>query len=75
MRNFKVIKNGSLKGQEIEIEDLWEKVSGSSWMFAKGNPACLHYAVRAASDNLPTDNNVYYGKIGGRGYLVHASEI
>lgn len=75
MNNLKVIKSGSLKGQEIEIEGLWTEVSGSSWMFAKGNPACLHYAARAVKDKLPTDDKVYYGKIGAMGCLIHESEI
>ncbi len=72
---MKEILSGSLKGQQIEIEDTWINVSGSSWMFAKGNPACLQYAIRAAVDKLPSDDNVYYGKINGLGHLVHESEI
>lgn len=69
------ITKGSLAGSEIKIEGLWKDVSGSSWMFAKGNPTCLEYAIRSAADNLPTDDNVFYGKIGALGYLVHKSEL
>lgn len=72
---LKTIKNGSLKDSEIEIEDLWENVYGSSWRCAEGNPACLIYAIRSITDNLPTDDKVYYGKINGLGHLVHESEI
>jgi hypothetical protein len=71
----KTIKKGSLKGEEIRIEGLWKDISGQSWMWSKGNPACLAYAVRAVEDRLPTDDNVYYGKIGAFGVLVHESEI
>jgi len=75
MSKLKTIKSGSLKDQKIKIEGLWRDVFGSSWMFANGNPACLHYAMRSAKDNLPTDDKVYYGKINGMGHLVHESEL
>lgn len=71
----KLIISGSLKGHKIKIEDTWINVYGESWMFARGNPACLQYAIRAAADNLPTDDNVYYGKINSEGHLVHESEL
>lgn len=70
----KIIK-GSLKGQDIEIEGLWTKVFGSSWMHANVNPACIEYAIRSAEDGLPTDDKVHYGKINGLGYLIHDSEF
>lgn len=75
MSNIKLIKNGFLQGKEIDIEGLWKDISGSSWMFAKGNPTCLEYAVRSAANKLPIDDKVYYGKIDGLGYLVHESEV
>ena len=64
-------------GHEIRIEDYWMNVTGSSWMFQQGNPACLIYAMRAGFSNppLPTDDNVLYGKIDGLGHLVHVTEI
>jgi hypothetical protein len=70
----KIIK-GDLQGKNIEIEGLFEDVSGCSWMYQIENMACIEYAIRGAKYNLPTDNKVYYGKINGRGYLVHESEI
>lgn len=69
------IKSGTLKGHDYHVEDYWDRVAGISWMNANGNPACLGYAIRSAKDNLPTDNNVLYGKIGALGHLVHTSEI
>ena len=71
------IKEQSLEigGEEIVIEDWWDRVSGRSWMVSDGNPACLSYAMRSGFGNIPTDNEVLYGKIGCLGYLVHASEI
>ena len=64
-------------GQEYRVEDWWDKISGSSWMFAQGNPACLKYAMRSgfAKPPLPTDDEVVYGKIGGLGHLIHVSEL
>lgn len=57
------------------VEDWWDRVSGASWMFAKGNPACIDYAIRSSFDHLPIDNEVVYGKIGPFGHLAHNSEI
>lgn len=75
MFQLKTIKTGSFAGEKIEIQDLCTNVFGCSWMFNKGNPVCIEYAIRSARDNLPTDDKVYYGKINGMGYLVHESEI
>lgn len=71
----KKIINGSLKGNEIVIEGLWKDITGTSWMFSDGNTACLNYAIRSVKDELPTDDKVYYGKIGALGHLVHESEL
>ena len=69
------IKSGYFKGEEYRIEDWFDRVTGFSWMFAEGHPACMDYAMRAAVDKLPTDDEVLYGKIGAFGKLVHISEI
>ena len=62
-------------GQEYHVEDWWINVTGGSWMFANGNPAAINYAIHGGTYNLPIDDNVLYGKIGGLGYLVHISEV
>ena len=63
-------------GSEILIEDYWDTMTGKSWMFTKGNPACLVYAIRTGSSGITTpDDLVLYGKIYGLGHLVHVSEI
>lgn len=64
-----------LNGAVMVVEDWWENVSGTSWMFCNGNPACLKYAMRSAFSGLPTDNEVVYGKVNGFGHLVHDSEL
>jgi hypothetical protein len=64
-----------LNGKEFVIEDWWMNVSGKSWMFAAGNPACLKYAIRSAIAELPINNKVIYGKIGSFGHLIHESEL
>lgn len=72
------IGNGT---QEYRVEDYWDRVSGGSWMWAKGNPAALNYAVRTAlagakaGRRVPLDDEVLYGKIGSFGHLVHVSEV
>lgn len=64
-----------IPGATIKIEDTWVNVYGSSWMWAQGNPACMIYAMRSAASELPVDDDVWYGKINGLGYLVHESEL
>lgn len=64
-------------GADFRIEDYWENVSGISWMNSNGNPAAMLYAIRTGSQefNVPIDNEVVYGKIGGIGYLFHVTEL
>jgi len=70
-------QNKNFGGSQIKIEDWWDRVSGGSWMFAQGNPACLVYAMRTGFSEVPvpTDDEVLYGKINGLGHLIHISEI
>ena len=76
-----VITAQALHGQadtsvQYRVEDWWDRVSGGSWMDAVGNPACLAFAVRSAVCDLPTDDEVLYGKTpDGLGHLVHVSEV
>jgi len=71
------LKSLEFKSEEeiFIVEDWWDKVANKSWMFSRGNPACLNYAMRAALKGLPLDDKVLYGKINGLGYLIHISEI
>lgn len=62
-------------GQEYKIEDYADRVLGMSWMQANGNPCAIKYAVRAACQYLPIDNDVLYGKIDGLGEMIHVTEI
>ncbi|MFI1195488.1 hypothetical protein ACH4T9_19835 [Micromonospora sp. NPDC020750] len=64
-----------LGGKEYRVEDWWINVAGRSWMDCVGNPAALTYAARGGFADLPTDDEVLYGKVDGLGYLVHISEI
>ena len=66
---------GDFRGKEFRAEDYWINFYDTSWMFQKGNPACMIYAMRSGFARLPIDNNVIYGKIGGLGWLIHESEI
>ncbi len=62
----------------IEIdysEGRWDELTGGSWMFADGNPACIIYALRAGVSGLPVDDKVHYVKINGLGHLVHETEL
>lgn len=70
-------QNPDFGGSNYRVEDWWDRVSGSSWMNARGNPACLVYAMRTGFSEtpIPTDNEVLYGKVGLFGHLVHVSEI
>ena len=71
-------QNKNFGGIDILIEDWWDRVSGGSWMFAQGNPACLVFAMRTGFSErpIPTNNEVLYGKTpDGLGHLVHISEL
>lgn len=74
MKKVKIL-SGHFKDQDYVLEGLWKEITGKSWMFSDGNPACLQYAIRSAKDDLPTDDKVYYGKIGALGHLIHESEL
>jgi len=44
----------------------------------EGNWAAMGYAVRTGFSkeiDIPINNEVLYGKIGGMGYLVHIDEL
>ena len=69
------IISGHFEGMEYVVEDWWDRVAGKSWMWSDGNPAAMFYGIRSAKDELPTDNQVLYGKIGASGYLLHISEV
>lgn len=60
---------------EYVVEDWWDRVAGKSWMHCDGNPACMEYAIRSGIADLPTDDNVLYGKVGSYGHLIHVSEL
>lgn len=64
-------------GEDFRVEDWWDRVAGKSWMVCDGNPACIHYALRTGCSDVdvPTDNEVLYGKVGMFRKLVHLSEI
>lgn len=64
-----------VEGAHFRVEGLWTELTGKSWMDSDGNFAAMHYAFRAGQAGLPIDDNVYYGKIGALGHLVHISEI
>ena len=57
-----------------EVEGLDVDVFGKSWGMMDGNPACLLYAIRAAG-TTPFGGNVYYGKIGCLGEVIHECEL
>lgn len=75
LQELRIIKSGKFKGERFKIEGLWKDISGISWMHANANPACMLYAIRSVHDNLPFDDNVFYGKIDGMGCLIHESEL
>lgn len=62
-------------GQDFRLEDWWDRLGQGSWMFCRGNPACIIYALRSGLSGLPTDDEVVYGKIGNYGHLIHVTEI
>lgn len=71
----------NLGGSLCRLEDWWDKLTGSSWMDAKGNPAALVYAIRSGVAGLPTDDEVVYVKHRPHegllefGVILHVSEF
>jgi len=66
---------GDASGAEYRIDDWADRVFDKSWGVMEGNPACLVYAIRAAVAGLPTDDEVFYGKVGAFGQLIHVTEV
>lgn len=69
------VQQAVVDGAEFRVEDWWDRLGSGSWMFANGNPAALHYAMRSMKNGLPLDDEVVYGKIGSFGHIVHVSEL
>jgi hypothetical protein len=70
------ITAGKFKDQEYVLEGLWIELTGKSWGESDGNPAALEYAIRTGAEgDTNYDDDVYYGKIGMFGKLIHASQI
>lgn len=69
------IQRGEYKGRQYRIEDWWDHLTGKSWGFSEGNIACLRYALRLVGTDIPSDDEVVYGKIDHLGYLIHVSEL
>jgi len=67
--------DGLKDGMSYVVEDWASRVFGKSWLDMQGNPSCLVYAARGGFGDLPTDDNVVYGKIGRFGFLMHESEL
>lgn len=69
------IEKGVYAGNDYTIEGYWDELTGKSWGDTCGNPACLKYAFRIAGGDVPTDDRVFYGKIGYLGELIHECEV
>ena len=67
-------------GSEFRIEDWVDRLDltddgKSLWDSLPKNWATAHYVNRATLSNLPTDDEVVYGKINGLGHCVHVCEL
>lgn len=65
---------------EFHVEDWWDRLTGTSWKQADGNPGAMWYAMRTANPelNIGFDDEVLYGHLkspGGLGMLIHVSEL
>lgn len=75
---LKIIR-GYLEGNEIEIEDWFEKLVGCNWkQAALSNFAAHNYLYHHEEHYNCADRDTFtvlYGKIGGLGYLVNVHEL
>lgn len=62
-------------GDLFVVEDWADRVFGRSWGVMDGNPTAMKYAIRSGLSDLPTDDEVLYGKVAGFAHLIHVSEI
>lgn len=69
------IERGLHKGKIFQCQDYWDRLTGMSWVIARGNPACLEYGKRAQDERLPFNNDVLLGRIGHYTVLIHVSEL
>lgn len=69
------ITTGQFAGRQYWIEDWWDRVAGKSWMDCDGNPACMEYAVRSASEGTVLNNDVVYGKFDIFAKLIHINQL
>lgn len=74
-KTVKVDLNGDGEFVDLEIEEWWDVLTGTSWMMSNGNPAALNYALRAGQQGLPLNDEVVYGKVDGLGEIVHVNQI
>lgn len=74
-KTVKVDLNGDGELVDLEIEEWWDVLTGTSWMMSNGNPAALNYALRAGQQGLPLNDEVVYGKVDGLGEIVHVNQI
>ena len=66
-------------GQTFIVEDKASVVfNDPMWMLLglKGNPAVLQFVIAHKHDpKYDTNRDIYYGKVGGLGYLVRIDEV
>jgi len=62
-------------GDRYRLEDWWDRVSAGSWMDCMPCWAAAAYALRVHAADLPVDDEVVYGQVGGVSHLVHVSEL
>lgn len=69
------IVRGEYRGKIFKVQDYWDRLTGLSWIIARGNSTCLDYGRRVDKENLPMDNEVLFGHIGHRSLLMHVSDL
>lgn len=77
-QTVKIKFKGAEEILDFQVRDKWTTVSGGQrWTYSAigGNWAAKNYAERVLNQGLPDDDDVWYGKIGGLGCLVHSTEI
>ena len=74
----KSVKHQGIGGQEFIVDEYITKTLTNGVVFDKGihgNPACLNFIMRRPDFKGSFPHKLYYGKVGGLGYVVAEDEF
>ena len=74
----KSVTHQGIGGQEFIVDEYITKTLEAPGIIEKaltGNPACLNFVIRRPDFDALFPHKLYYGKVGGLGYIVAEDEF